>query len=649
MPDGQSPLPVFHWQQPTPNQPSPPIGLVGDEVQGYTYMGDLSILPYRLQERYGRDLVETTLDCVILVNDALKVMVLPGFGGRVASIKDKRTGRELLFRNPVIRTGNLALRNAWFSGGIEWNGGGIPGHAASTMAPIFAHRVETPDGPILRLHDFDRITETVWQVDLFLPQAEARLYAHGRICNPNAETRLVYWWTNATAAHQPGQRILSPADYALEHVLPDNHLESVAFPNQWGFDGSFPDSWHSSTSVFFRRPGQTHPWIAACNPDGTGLAQASTAALTGRKFFFFGHCAGGQHWMEFLSDGGRGRYVELQAGITPTQNNRLALGAGETVSWTECYTALDGCLNATEAEYAVAERLAENLVRSAIPVPALDATHAVLTNHATLPPAETLFLGEPWGALHEVLTGRHVASGLLFDTDMPLAWTAVAKGQVPDVETEDFATSDAWRTALEALPKNAFTALHLGIIALDREETELAHSYLAFALEEQPTSIAARCLAVLHGWRGDTSAAIAAYHRALELPGCAAETELEFAQLLLRAGHLEHAKALLPTLSPEARAMERMLLLEAQLALVAHDFGRLEKLLDHDFATIREGETTLSDLWWGLVLGRAAQAAGRALTDAEKAQVRADNTLPFRLDFAMLREERMRTGETAHG
>ncbi len=642
LPQSQSPLPVFCWQQPTPHQPTPPVGLVGDEAAGYTYMGDTSILPYRLQEQYGRDLLETVLDCVILENDMLKVTVLPGLGGRVTSIEAKRTGRDLLFRNPVIRTGNLALRNAWFSGGIEWNGGGIPGHTTSTMAPIFAHRVDTPDGPLLRLHDFDRVTETAWQVDLFLPQDEGRLYVHGRIVNPNDDAREVYWWTNATVAHQPSQRILSPADCAVEHALPDNHLERFAFPDQWGFDGSYPDNWQSSTSVFFRRSGQSHPWIATCNPDGTGLAQSSTAALVGRKFFYFGYGAGGQHWMKFLSDGDRGRYIEVQAGITPTQNNRLTLAAGQAISWTECYAPLEGCAGATEGTYSQAERQAEAHVRGAIPTAALDAAHTRLLGHASLPPSETLGAGDAWGALHEKLTGRAIWPGLVFDTEMPPAWVSVVKGETPKAETEDFATSDLWRTALEALPPDAFSALYLGIIALDRMDTEVARAHLNRAMELEPSPLAARCLAVLHGREGQLDACISHYARALELPNCAPEIELEFAQLLHESGYFDDLKALLPTLSEQARGLERVRMLEAHLALENKDFERLEELLDFEFASIREGEMALSELWVGLVLGRAAQAKGRDLSDVEEAEVRDANPIPFRLDFVMLREERVK-------
>ena len=43
------------------------------------------------------------------------------------SLYDKVNQKELLYVNDVIRPSNLAVRNAWVSGGVEWNIGVI-GH-----------------------------------------------------------------------------------------------------------------------------------------------------------------------------------------------------------------------------------------------------------------------------------------------------------------------------------------------------------------------------------------------------------------------------------------------------------------------------------------------------------------------------------------
>ena len=64
-----------------------------------------------------------------------------------------------------------------------------------TTASVFAGILETERGPILRLYEFDRIVEATWQVDLFLPNDDDRLFVHGRadatFHDGEAEERLV--------------------------------------------------------------------------------------------------------------------------------------------------------------------------------------------------------------------------------------------------------------------------------------------------------------------------------------------------------------------------------------------------------------------------------------------------------------------------
>ena len=135
------------------------------------------------------------------------------------SLYDKHGERELLFDNPVLQFANLAARNAWFSGGVEWNGPPY-GHSLLTCSPVFAAVVETPRGPLLRLYEFERATETTWQVDVFLPAGDDRLWLHVKAINPNAHEIRFYWWTNIAVRLTAQTRVLSPLDYAVSTTWP---------------------------------------------------------------------------------------------------------------------------------------------------------------------------------------------------------------------------------------------------------------------------------------------------------------------------------------------------------------------------------------------------------------------------------------------
>ena len=91
---------------------------MGDSVspEEGKYMGwgkVYGIAPYPLQDSYDRDRKMRKYPAVILENDFLKAVFLPSLGGRLWQLWDKKNERDLLFTNPILQPGNLALRNAY--------------------------------------------------------------------------------------------------------------------------------------------------------------------------------------------------------------------------------------------------------------------------------------------------------------------------------------------------------------------------------------------------------------------------------------------------------------------------------------------------------------------------------------------------------
>ena len=141
-------------------------------------------LPYPVQSGYQRRLRLTDVPALRLGDDRIEVLVLPELGGRVWSLRDRTAGRDLIFTNPNLIFANLALTGAWFAGGIEWNLGST-GHAATTCRPVFAGVVETDRGPLLRLWEWERTRDLVFQVDLMVPEGAPVLLAFVRVRNPD--------------------------------------------------------------------------------------------------------------------------------------------------------------------------------------------------------------------------------------------------------------------------------------------------------------------------------------------------------------------------------------------------------------------------------------------------------------------------------
>ena len=265
--------------------------------------------------------------------------MLPQLGGRVWSLHDLATGRDLIFANPKLAFANLALTGAWFAGGIEWNLGST-GHSATTCRPVFAGTVDTDRGPLLRLWEWERTRDLVFQVDLMMPEGSPVLLVFIRVRNPDAVPKPLYWWTNTAADERPGVRVLAPATRAWR-TGDEGSLTSVEvpFPDSADTDVSDPSSAQRAADYFFEIPADRRAWIAAVETDGRGVVQTATEAMTGRKLFVWGTAAGGRRWQEWLS-GSDARYLEIQAGLATTQLEQLRIDGGGEVSWVEAYAPL---------------------------------------------------------------------------------------------------------------------------------------------------------------------------------------------------------------------------------------------------------------------------------------------------------------------
>lgn len=91
--------------------------------------------PYTQQNAYLEE-TEQEITVAVLENESLYAEFLPTLGGRLWKLFDKKKRKDVLYTNDVIRFRNLSIRNAWFSGGVEWNCG-IIGHSPFTCSQMY--------------------------------------------------------------------------------------------------------------------------------------------------------------------------------------------------------------------------------------------------------------------------------------------------------------------------------------------------------------------------------------------------------------------------------------------------------------------------------------------------------------------------------
>ena len=93
-----------------------------------------SIYPYLVLDDYARHRRPGVMRTAVLENERIRAEFALDLGGRLWSLRELPSGRELLYTSPALQPANLALRNAWFAGGVEWNIG-TRGHSPTTCAP----------------------------------------------------------------------------------------------------------------------------------------------------------------------------------------------------------------------------------------------------------------------------------------------------------------------------------------------------------------------------------------------------------------------------------------------------------------------------------------------------------------------------------
>jgi len=623
------------------------------------------VLPYRMQDRYGRERVHRDFHSIVLENENLKAIFLPELGGRLISLFHKPTGRELLFRNPVFQPANLALRDAWFAGGIEWNIGQF-GHSFHTCSPIFAASIPGLDGSVgLRLYDFERCKGLLWQIDFHLPPGAEFLYAFTRVVNPGKEETPMYWWTNVAVRESPDLRVLAPAE---ESVYVDYGAKGggltygqgalPGLPTVGGNDGTYSKNLNFTNEFFYQCQGAEMPWQAALDGRGCGFAEASTHPLNVRKVFCWGTHQGGSRWKEFLSIPDQ-HYLEIQAGLAPTQQHTVPMPAGDQWHWTQAFGYLEADPSKVHgSDWTTAWQTAEAALRQQLTPAMLARVQARCAALSESVPTRILNYGSGWGALE---LRRRAASG---EPGFPSAFsfsdstlgspqqrwlglleTGTFPEQDPSLTPGDWMIQSEWQNLLEAslnAPGNRhwLTLLQLGVMKIEHGDEAGAIADWEESIRLRPSAWAWRNLGASAARSDAPAQALECYANAWDLATAAGKPDISFAleylSALHAAGESEKAWAFYEALPIDLQSAGTLRLLAAKVALSRGDLTFVENALEADYDSIREGAADLTDLWFELQARRIAERDECPYDNALLQQVKATCVPPPRIDFRIV-------------
>lgn len=578
-----------------------------------------TVYPYRQQNGYTRKLSEQKVRTAVLENDWLKAVFLPEYGGRLWKLWDKEAERDLLYTNDVLRFSNLAVRNAWFSGGVEWNIGVI-GHTPLTAEPLYTAQTETEKGePVLRMYEYERIRGVVYQMDFWLEKRSRFLNCRMRIVNENSKVIPMYWWSNIAVPEYEGGQITVPAESAYTNG--DGVVYKVSIPVVKGKDVTEYHNIEKSVDYFFDIPEKNPKYIFNMDKNGYGLMQISTKRLVSRKLFSWGNSDGSNRWQEFLTEEA-GRYLEIQAGLAKTQYGCIPMAPHTAWEWIEQYGAVQLSDETRQMDHEERSKfIIEKMKRKRVP----DKLEQMLNNTDKMAKtkAELIWKGRGYGAMEEHGRGvshlefevqekslekwkRFFETGILHCSD-PL--------EVPDeflITEENLAFLK--KNILEKNSHNWYAFYHLGIGYFVSGKYKKAKKAFRESLEIEENPWALHGLSCIYLLQEKRQKAVSCIKKGMTMRAEDLSYMKEGFRILLFCEAYDDICNLYKELNKKLRKNNRICFVYIS---ALHKLGKDEKayrILEKDggmiLEDIREGEDSIGQLWselYGNLFGETAE------------------------------------------
>ena len=599
-----------------------------------------TLLPYTITDGYDRRRAPRAFHAAILENEYIKAVFLPEIGGRLWSLYDKRLGRELLYKNDIFQPANLALRNAWFSGGVEWNVS-IKGHNPLTCSPLFTGTVYNAAGdPILRMYEYERKRGVVYIIEATLK--DDALLMNITIENTAKKDTYMYWWSNIAVPETEKTRVLVPAEETFYCGYTDGgyFLDKATLPILDGKDITYASSSMRSRDFFFNIPATEEKWVAAINGDGCGLLQFSDPILKGRKLFVWGQHQGGRYWNEWLSDKA-GAYVEIQAGLLKTQLEHFVMPAESVINWRECYTAAELAPAVAHGDFKTAAQTMGETVRAKKHLLSPDTFHAVREE-------PLVAYGSGWGALENRVREIPISRICRFPedslTEEQSDWLALLDGkELPTHPVSEsrptFAVGPTYLALLEKAPREDWHYYNqLGILRYAEGDFDGAAEAFAHSFAIEDNAWARRNLAQIQkSIRHEPNAAADNMLAAVRLLPDYLPLSVECAYALMNAARYAEFVALYDAMPPVLRENGRLRMLVGACYSKLGDTENALTYINESLVVpdIKEGEYAISNIWTEIYAQVLAKARGVAPATLSAEEVLAAYPLPRVLDYRM--------------
>jgi len=287
-----------------------------------------NVYPYPKNDFLTSDIESVKYKAVILENEYLRISILPELGGRVFSVFDKTSGKEVFYRNNVVKPALLGLRGGWISGGVEFNflTNGTAGHTVSTISPVdYLVKENVGGSATVLIGEMEQVSRMKWVVAITLCPGE-RLFEVGvKIFNRVFLPNRYYFWTNVSIPATENTRYIYPMNrahyyfYSMYRIWYRQDKYTGPYPILNDLDLSWQKNHVDSNDIFGLKVDEDFFGYYDYKNSVGAIHVADHNIVQGRKIWNWGNSDNAVFFSSKVLTDKDGHYAEIQSGRFETQ------------------------------------------------------------------------------------------------------------------------------------------------------------------------------------------------------------------------------------------------------------------------------------------------------------------------------------------
>jgi tetratricopeptide (TPR) repeat protein len=280
-----------------------------------------------------------TYPAVFIENEYLKLTYLTELGGRIWSVYDKVRGREMFYRNDVVKPAPYNPKTSWPQSGVELTGP-YDAHMLTLYGePNWSHKVvRNADGSVsLVLGEIDPVyhMKVNWIATLHPGIAAMQLSV---FCYNMREARMPQmFWISAAVPGTPKTEFIYPMTRTIGHTT----SEIAEWPVFNGTDYSWDRNNKNMLGVFGIDIYDNFQGAYHHDLDYGVFRYADRRVVTGMKMWTFGYGPNSKGYERGYTDNA-GPYVEVQSGRHVWDGHYEWVGPQKTENWSEWWVPVSG-------------------------------------------------------------------------------------------------------------------------------------------------------------------------------------------------------------------------------------------------------------------------------------------------------------------